>query len=1061
MIISTTVLLGLLSAGLAAAVAVQSLRIRSAQTRARAQAARLDALEAIARRAPLETALITLAQSLEPIRPNSRCAVILNDQTNRPRRILASPSLTATPLAPEIEAPKNGLRNAPDTCPCTHASRTGRRVLVHDLASDPAWTTCVLSFPDARIRAIWSEPLLDRDGTCLGALVLCLRRPGTPTPADLTVMENTARLAASTISHAHAETMACEQADLLTTGQRLATLGSFTVDMRRGLWTFSDAWREYAGLPPGPLTREEIYKTIHPDDLRRIQDLINGATTDKPFSYEHRLLNRRTGKMMHVRVYALTKRDQNGVPIQVHGAVQDITDQYQALRQLKLSEDSFRGLFDAMPLLVSLWRKDEQDFVLDALNPAAEMQSPDLVRFDPGTALTKLFQDLPWFIAAVRRCHAETSVVQTERLYPPRGGGEPVHMSFTFAPAPQQRVMVLVENIDVRKRAELRLRDTTALLSEAERLADVGSWEWNLTNDQWKASDNWLDLHGMDATPTSFSDMLKLVHPEDVERVKAMLQAAWDSQTHSMSLRIIHGRTGDVRIMKTRVTLRHDGDGRAVSMRGVSKDITENAQAEQSLRDITNLMIAGQRLGRMVSSEYDVRTETWTMSDTWQVVMGGGQAPTRTEDLLDHIHPEDRDVFLRDFRRALAGQTHRTEYRIRHADTGKTRYIRSFNDLVHDENGQPIRFRAIFQDVTEETERERALTNTLMKLRMAQRIASIGSWIYVPDTNMSDWSEQTYIIFGRDPRLGPPNIDDFKGYYSEEDYAVFRNRFRLALQHGLPYDLTTRVHRSDGSHVWVHVIAQPEETPGASGYIVHGTVQDVTDLKRAEEFREDIERIIRQDLKSPMVAVCSGIDILRMGDNLTDDQRLTLDLMNRATRRQLSVLRTSMALYQMERSTYVVHPEPISLRNLIDEIGTELTPALSTHKATLRVQGDDQMVAGEPQLCHTLFANLLRNAVEALPDRGLTIDVALSIDAGHAVIHITNPGTVPNDVRHRFFEKYATSGKNEGTGLGTYSARLMAKAQGGTVMVDCNQPGSTTLIVRLPLDQKADLAAQA
>jgi signal transduction histidine kinase len=49
-----------------------------------------------------------------------------------------------------------------------------------------------------------------------------------------------------------------------------------------------------------------------------------------------------------------------------------------------------------------------------------------------------------------------------------------------------------------------------------------------------------------------------------------------------------------------------------------------------------------------------------------------------------------------------------------------------------------------------------------------------------------------------------------------------------------------------------------------------------------------------------------------------------------------------------------------------------------------------------------------------------------------------------------FFEKYTTLGKRGGTGLGTYSARLMARTMGGDVELDTSEPGATTVTVRLP-----------
>ena len=64
---------------------------------------------------------------------------------------------------------------------------------------------------------------------------------------------------------------------------------------------------------------------------------------------------------------------------------------------------------------------------------------------------------------------------------------------------------------------------------------------------------------------------------------------------------------------------------------------------------------------------------------------------------------------------------------------------------------------------------------------------------------------------------------------------------------------------------------------------------------------------------------------------------------------------------------------------------------------------------------------------------------------------IQNKGAVPADIREHFFDKFVTHGKQGGTGLGTYSARLLAEAQNGSVALEVSdQENSTTITVTLP-----------
>jgi DNA-binding response OmpR family regulator len=121
-------------------------------------------------------------------------------------------------------------------------------------------------------------------------------------------------------------------------------------------------------------------------------------------------------------------------------------------------------------------------------------------------------------------------------------------------------------------------------------------------------------------------------------------------------------------------------------------------------------------------------------------------------------------------------------------------------------------------------------------------------------------------------------------------------------------------------------------------------------------------------------------------------------------------------------------------------------------------------VRGEELLCYSIIANLVKNAVEAA---GPGNRVSVTVTRGDPVtLRVHNPGEVPPAIAGRFFEKYVTSGKSGGTGLGTYSARLMARAQSGDVSLQTDAAKGTTLTLSLrplgetPVPVPIELAAQ-
>ncbi|MCG8617140.1 MAG: ATP-binding protein, partial [Desulfobacterales bacterium] len=94
---------------------------------------------------------------------------------------------------------------------------------------------------------------------------------------------------------------------------------------------------------------------------------------------------------------------------------------------------------------------------------------------------------------------------------------------------------------------------------------------------------------------------------------------------------------------------------------------------------------------------------------------------------------------------------------------------------------------------------------------------------------------------------------------------------------------------------------------------------------------------------------------------------------------------------------------------------------------------------------HSMLSNLIKNAVEASA-KGDVVTVDCRQSSEYTVVRVHNPSEVPEDIRGTFFDKYATSGKKFGTGLGTYSARLTADIHGADIRVHASDAADITRI---------------
>ena len=236
-------------------------------------------------------------------------------------------------------------------------------------------------------------------------------------------------------------------------------------------------------------------------------------------------------------------------------------------------------------------------------------------------------------------------------------------------------------------------------------------------------------------------------------------------------------------------------------------------------------------------------------------------------------------------------------------------------------------------------------------------------------------------------------------------------------------------------------------------------VLDITERKQLENTKAQVERMIRHDLRNPLNGVIAAAEIL-MTDELTDEQRDLCVIIRESGRKLDSMLSASMDLIQMEEGTYELTPATVDLVLIFDEVRRETRPLAASRGVQVVLEADGKPgepgkaieMAGEPLYLSDLFVNLVRNAVEASTQGDI---VTIRIVRGDPlIVEIHNVGVVPDEMRDVFFERYATYGKRDGAGLGTYVAMLITRVHNGTIALSSTPLAGTTVTVTLPVRQQ-------
>lgn len=234
---------------------------------------------------------------------------------------------------------------------------------------------------------------------------------------------------------------------------------------------------------------------------------------------------------------------------------------------------------------------------------------------------------------------------------------------------------------------------------------------------------------------------------------------------------------------------------------------------------------------------------------------------------------------------------------------------------------------------------------------------------------------------------------------------------------------------------------------------LNGEIEERTRLEKA---KTEVERMIRHDLRNPLNGIIAAAEIL-LADEASDEQR-ELYLMIRESGRKLdSMLSNSMDLIRMEEGTYQLVATELSLAEILRNVDRELSQLAAGYGASLGYMLDgetlrwdaDLPMRGERFYLEDLFANLVRNAIEA-SNAGDVVSVRVAREATAYTVEIHNRQAVPESIRETFFDRYTTSGKRHGTGLGTYVARLIAESHGGAITFSSSEADGTSVRVTLP-----------
>ena len=220
--------------------------------------------------------------------------------------------------------------------------------------------------------------------------------------------------------------------------------------------------------------------------------------------------------------------------------------------------------------------------------------------------------------------------------------------------------------------------------------------------------------------------------------------------------------------------------------------------------------------------------DTLKPSDTWS---------------QEYIYPDDQPHVWAVINEAIrTKRIFELEHRVRRVD-GTLGWTFSRAIPLFDAQGEIVEWFGASKDVTDRKQAEEAKEHAQLRLNAAQRIGRIGDWEFDLATQVIGWSPQVFEIFGRDPKLGPPqNLAEAATMYDAASKTRLEEKIARAIESGEPQNYELLALRPDGGQVHVQAWAVPRKDDSGKVLGLYGTVQDITERKRIEAHRLESEK---------------------------------------------------------------------------------------------------------------------------------------------------------------------------------------------------------------------------
>ncbi|MBD2110400.1 MULTISPECIES: PAS domain-containing protein [Cyanophyceae] len=430
------------------------------------------------------------------------------------------------------------------------------------------------------------------------------------------------------------------------------------------------------------------------------------------------------------------------------------------------------------------------------------------------------------------------------------------------------------------KQTDAQLRKSRVHLQEAQRIGNLGSWEFEVATDRIVWSEQVYRIFGLEigVSPPSFEALQSCFHPDDQNRHRQTVEATLTThQPYDDEFRIVRA-DGSEGYIHAKGEALVDSAGQLTHLTGTVQDISdrkhseaERQRAETQLQDLSLRLSLALESGRIGTWGWDLHQavrwdqrmyEIWgfedlgraAVFDDWASRVYGGDWPT----VEAAIHQALED-----------GLPYDIEFRFYRPD-GELRWVRAAAMVQRSPAGEALAMVGINYDITDQKQATVELEDLSARLTLALESGSFGCWDWNVVTNAITWDQRLIELYDFDEER-PTTYQDWRSRVHSDDLQLVEAALQAALETGAPYDGEFRICRRDGELRWIKASALVYRTPKGQPLSMVGINYDITEKKRAETQRQELSLRLSLALESSKLG---SWELDLMSEQVSWDQRM-------------------------------------------------------------------------------------------------------------------------------------------------------------------------------------------